>query len=75
MGKSYEHDLPGQYRGRGSFCNIGGVYVAMGSGVGRISGVTEGEESDEASDGPGEERRVLGLRVRELDLKFAGQQG
>lgn len=75
MGKSYEHDLPGQYWGRGSFCNIGGVYVAMWSGVGRISGVTEGKEGNETSDGPSEERRVLGLRVRELDLKFVGQQG
>ena len=55
MGKSHKHNLPGKYWCCGSFVNIGGVYLAVGSRVGRISGVTEGEESDEASDGAGEE--------------------
>lgn len=45
----------------------------MGSRVGRISGVTEGEEGNEASDGADEERRVLALRVGELDLRIKGQ--
>lgn len=40
----------------------------MGPGVGRVSGVTEGEKGDEAGDGTGEECRVLSLRVGELNL-------
>jgi len=32
------------------------MYVVVGSSVGRINGVTEGEEGDEAGDGPCEER-------------------
>lgn len=55
-GKSYKHDLSGQDWGCSSFCNVGGMYVAVRSRVGRISRVTKWEEGDQASDRTGEKR-------------------
>lgn len=68
MDKPYKHNFPREYRGSRGFVSIGGMFVAMGSGVRRISRGAEGKHGHEASDGTREERRVLRLRIREFDL-------